>query len=94
MDDRFVGETDAVPAPVAIHAVVATGDRPDPSARPEPALNLRDEAGRRVGEGVTAVGEGVQDEVLHFLTACQLDQSPDVLPSRVNAAIRYQSDQM
>ena len=66
MDDRVVGPLGALPAAVAVHGVVAPGDRShaaDADAGHRP-LQLTEEAEPAIGSGVTAIGEGVHDHAI------------------------------
>ena len=94
MDDRVVGELGPLPAGVAVHRVEAAGDGSDPARPIEPALELLDVAGAAVGQGVAAVGEGVEDDVGDALLGGELDRGLDVLPAGVDAAVGDEPEQV
>ena len=94
MDDRVVGELGPLPAGVAVHRVVAAGDRSDAAGPVEPAAELGDVLGAPVREGVAAVGEGVEDDVGDALLCGELDRGLDVLPPRVDAAVGDEAEEV
>ena len=95
MDDRVVGELRAVPAPVAVHRVVAAGDRGHAAARlAQPALRLGHVGRARVRRGVAPVGERVQHDVGHLRPRRELDAGVQVVEAGVHAALRHQAEQV
>ena len=62
MDDRLVGALGPLPAPVAIHGVVAAADRRDVRPSVEPRLERRQQPLRRARRRVAPVGEGMEGD--------------------------------
>ena len=95
-DDRVVAQLDPLPPLVAVHRVVAAGDRGDAAGAGlvEHGLQLpevADAAGRR---GVAAVGDHVDEHPRHALARGHLDQRVQVLLAAVDAAVREQADEV
>ena len=89
VDEQVIGELDAVPAPVAIHRVVAADHGADAAdaGLGRPALDLLEEARAGLRQRVAAVGEGVDHEILDLELLGELDQRVQVLDARVHAAV-------
>ncbi len=94
VDEQVVGELDPVPAPVAVHPVVAADDRADPAAAGlcHPGLDLLEVARARRRRGIAAVGEGVEHEVLDPLGRRELDQRVEMLDARVHSTVGDEPD--
>ena len=98
--DGVEGELRAVPAAVAVHAVVAAADRAEARARLarrgliQPALHLSQIARARIRRGVAAVCERVQHDVGHRQIRGQLDARAQVAHACVDPAARDQPHQV
>ena len=93
---RRLGAVDAIPALVAIHGVVAPGERRDltHADAADLALESFDIAGAGLRPGVAAVHEAVNEDVLHALALGHLQQRVKVCVHRVNAAVAQQTHQV
>src|SRR3954452_8090491 len=94
MDDRIVGELRPVPAPVAVHRVVAAAHGPDSPCIAKPALELLEISHPGGGQRVATVGERVDDQIRYALLSGQLDARLEVLPAGVNPSVGYQPHQV
>ena len=92
---RLVGAGHAVPALVAVHGVVAAGDRGDlPAEFRERRLEARDVAGRGPGRRVAPVREDVHPDARHAGLARELQESFEVALVRVDPAVGHQPHQV
>ena len=93
---RVVGLGDALPAPVAVHGVVAAIDRGDLAAVVLAHLLLQlFEISRAVGgQRVAAVHEGVDEDAVQAILLRHLQQRIEMRLLRMHAAVRNQSEQM
>ena len=97
VDERVVGELDAVPARVAVHGVVAAADGGDSARSRSPSMCSSISArysGRAPRRRVAAVEEGVHDEVGHALAARQVDARLEVAEVGVHAAVRDETHEV
>ena len=93
---RGPGAPRAVPAPVAVHRVVAADDRRDASrARVrQHALDRGHVVGRGGGRGVASVGERVDEQPRHLPPPRHLDQRGQMPEMAVHAPPRDQAQQV
>ena len=92
LQDRRERPVGPLPALVAVHPVVAAGDGGDAGALGD---QLRQVAARRGRRDVAPVGERVDEGALgHPLAPCQLEQRPQVVDVRVDAAVGDEPEQV
>ena len=88
VDQEVVCRLDPLPAPVAIHRVVAALDRRDPARHP------RQEFERAPRRHVAAVQERVNDHPRDVLAPGELEERGEMLHVRVHATGREQAHQV
>ena len=91
-EDRRQRALGALPTLVAVHRVVAAADRDDPRPFGD---QLGEVTARRRRRHVAPVGEGVDVRPLgHVLPACQLEERPQLVDVRVDAAVGDEAEQV
>jgi hypothetical protein len=98
-DHRVVGELGPLPPLVAIHRIVAAGDRRDPrrggAADPvHGAFEIREIANAAGRRRIAAVGDCLHEHTRNAPPCRQLDQRVQVTLMAVHAAVRHQADQV
>ena len=94
LGDRVVRLLHALPALVAIHRVVAAGDRRDAAQleRVDLVLQAVDILDARLRRGVAAVHEAVEADLAQAVAARQLEQREHMVDVRMHAAVRQQAE--
>ena len=89
VDDRVVGELDSLPAPIAVHRVVAAADARNLSAvvLPHLSLQLLEVSGAPRGQGIAPVCEGMHKHPIHTILLCHAQKRIKMRLLRMHAAI-------
>ena len=95
LDQKVVGDLDALPAPVAVHGIVTSYDRGDTAGRRgHVALQRLDEALAAARIGIATVHEAVYEGVVDTVVRRYVAQLEQMIERRVYAAVRHQSHEV